>query len=102
MTEFFLERVFLFLEFHWFQVCARTATKRGMAAQDNFLQPLWPAARRNAEDTGKQCDDGIREGDVVFFVERENVRGRHLPRPPAKRYGADSFSGGRRCDGVAA
>ncbi len=32
MTEFFLERVLLFLEFHWFQVCAWAATKRSMAA----------------------------------------------------------------------
>src|SRR6267154_2212599 len=43
MTESFLERVLLFLEFHWFQVCAWAATERSMAAQDNFLQLLWPA-----------------------------------------------------------
>src|SRR6266446_2278670 len=32
MAEFFLERVLLFLEFHWFQVCAWAATKRSKAA----------------------------------------------------------------------
>src|SRR6266851_6265295 len=101
MTEFFLERVFLFLEFHWFQVCAWAATKRSMAAQDNFLQLLWPAAGRHAEDAGKQFADGIWERDVVFFVERENVRRLHLLGHQEKRHVADNFAGRRDFNDVA-
>src|SRR5260370_3604704 len=65
------------------------------------MQLLWPAAGRNAEDTGKKFDDGIREGDIVFFVELENVRRLHLLGHQKKSHVADDFAGRRDFDDVA-
>src|SRR5712664_375372 len=101
MTESGLDGLLLFLPFHCFQVCTWAAAERSLAAQDDSLQLLRPAAGRHAEDAGKKFDHRIGKWHVVFFVELENVRRLHFLGHQEKSHVADNFARWRDLHDVA-
>ena len=62
------------------------------AAQNNFLQFFRPAARRNAENSGKHFDDRVWQREIVLLVELENVVGAHIFRHEKERHVADDLA----------
>src|SRR3974390_1345460 len=75
MSRFLLKFCLFVVPIHGSEAGAGPALHWSLAAQDDALQLLRPATRRDAECTGKHFYDGVRQRNVVALVEQEQIGG---------------------------